>query len=81
MDLELLGVIGLGATVLSAIVTMVWFYRRRLLESKDMKMVTIEFSPPEDVEKETIKKIIIYFENLDTTSPVMDINGEGQVIA
>lgn len=79
MDVEFLGAIGLGATLFSAIVSSIWFYRKRLLASKDMRIVAIEFSSPEGVDKETVKKIIIYFENLDPATPVVDINRESQV--
>lgn len=79
MDLEFLSLLGLGTTVISAILTTIWFYRKRWLERKDIKMVEIEFSPPEGVDKETVRKIIIYFENLEAGKPI-NLNGEAQVI-
>ena len=65
MDIEFLALLGFGSTVISAIVSTIWFYRKRWLEREKIKMVTIEFTPPEGVDKETIQKIIIYFENLE----------------
>ncbi|MGB0389328.1 MAG: hypothetical protein ACPGWR_31280 [Ardenticatenaceae bacterium] len=61
MDIEILFGIGFGTTVLSAICTSVWFYRKRTLENKGLKVVAIEFSPPENVEQETIRKVISIF--------------------
>jgi len=79
MDVEFLSLLGFGTTIISAILTTIWFYRKRWVERKNIKMVEIEFSPPEGVDKKTVRKIIIYFENLETGKPI-DLNGEAQVI-
>ncbi len=79
MNFEYLSLLGFGTTIISAILTTIWFYRKRWLESKNIKMVAIEFSPPEGVNKETVRKIIIYFENLEAGKSI-DLTGEAQVI-
>ena len=79
MDVEFLTLLGFATTITSALLTTIWFYRKRLLEKKNIKMVAVEFSPPDGVDKETIRKIIIHFENLETGKPI-DLNGKAQVI-
>lgn len=80
MEAEFLILLGLGATIISTIVTTILFYRKRWLERKNIKMVAIEFTPPEGIDKETIRKIIIHFENIDRGKPI-DLNGKAQVIS